>query len=153
MPFFVNGCAGNCHFENLLTKAVTKITWWRHQMETFSALLAICAGNSPGTGHAELCCFLWSAWINGWVKNREACDLRRHHAHYDVTVMFRHKDITVSAYLCGKLASTISSRNKSMKCLVTPCWKHHDNVMLRQYFPLYKPFCGVMGEALLFSVC
>ena len=25
-------------------------TWWRHQMETFSALLAICAGNSPFTG-------------------------------------------------------------------------------------------------------
>ena len=22
-------------------------TWWRHQIETFSALLAICAGNSP----------------------------------------------------------------------------------------------------------
>ena len=26
------------------------ITWWRHQMETFSALLVICAGNSPVTG-------------------------------------------------------------------------------------------------------
>ena len=25
-------------------------TWWRHRMETFSALLAICAGNSPVTG-------------------------------------------------------------------------------------------------------
>ena len=24
--------------------------WWRHQMETFSALLAICEGNSPVTG-------------------------------------------------------------------------------------------------------
>ena len=24
--------------------------WWSHQMETFSALLAICAGNSPVTG-------------------------------------------------------------------------------------------------------
>ena len=24
--------------------------WWRHEMETFSALLAICAGNSPVTG-------------------------------------------------------------------------------------------------------
>ena len=24
-------------------------TWWRHQMETFSTLLAICAGNSPVT--------------------------------------------------------------------------------------------------------
>ena len=26
------------------------ITWWRHQMETFSALRTICAGNSPVTG-------------------------------------------------------------------------------------------------------
>ena len=26
------------------------LTWWRHQIETFSALLAICAGNSPFTG-------------------------------------------------------------------------------------------------------
>ena len=25
-------------------------TWWRHQMETFSALLVLCTGNSPGTG-------------------------------------------------------------------------------------------------------
>ena len=25
-------------------------SWWRHQIETFSALLAICAGNSPVTG-------------------------------------------------------------------------------------------------------
>ena len=25
-------------------------TWWRHQMETFSALLALCAGNSPVSG-------------------------------------------------------------------------------------------------------
>ena len=25
-------------------------SWWRHQMETFSALLASCAGNSPVTG-------------------------------------------------------------------------------------------------------
>ena len=25
-------------------------TWWRHQMETFSKLLALCAGNSPVTG-------------------------------------------------------------------------------------------------------
>ena len=27
-----------------------KTSWWRHQMETFSALLAICAGNSPVLG-------------------------------------------------------------------------------------------------------
>ena len=28
----------------------TVTAWWHHQMETFSALLAICAGNSPVTG-------------------------------------------------------------------------------------------------------
>ena len=27
------------------------------------------------------------AWMNGWVNNREAGDLRRHRTHYDVTVM------------------------------------------------------------------
>ena len=26
------------------------LPWWRHQIETFSALLAICAGNSPACG-------------------------------------------------------------------------------------------------------
>ena len=31
--------------------------------------------------------FLICAWINGWVNNREAGDLRRHLARYDVTVM------------------------------------------------------------------
>ena len=29
---------------------VSKVSWWRHQMETFSALLALCAGNSPDPG-------------------------------------------------------------------------------------------------------
>ena len=27
-------------------------TWWRHQMETFSASLALCAGTSPVTGES-----------------------------------------------------------------------------------------------------
>ena len=32
---------------------IVKFSWWRHQMETFSALLAICAGNSPVPGPGE----------------------------------------------------------------------------------------------------
>ena len=27
------------------------------------------------------------AWINGWVNNRQAGDLKRYHAHYDAIVM------------------------------------------------------------------
>ena len=33
-----------------LLKSDVTYAWWRHQMETFSALLAICAGNSPVPG-------------------------------------------------------------------------------------------------------
>ena len=70
--------------------------WWRHQMETFSALLAICAGNSPVTGEfpaqrpvtrSFYVFTLICLWINGWVNNREAGDLSRHRSHYDVIVM------------------------------------------------------------------
>ena len=58
-------------------------------METFSALLAICAGNSPHKGQwrGALVFTLICVWINGWVNDREAGDLRRYRAHYDVTVM------------------------------------------------------------------
>ena len=29
---------------------IVLFSWWRHQMDTFSALLALCAGKSPTTG-------------------------------------------------------------------------------------------------------
>ena len=36
------------------------------------------------------------AWINGWINNRDASDLRRHRAHYDVTIMLQISIIHVS---------------------------------------------------------
>ena len=68
---------------------------WRHQMETFSALLlALCARNSPVTGDfpsqkpvTRSFDFFICAWTNCWVNNRDASNLRRHRAHYNVTVM------------------------------------------------------------------
>ena len=46
-------------------------TWWRHQNKKISALLVICAGNSPVTGQwrGALMFSLICAWINGWVKH------------------------------------------------------------------------------------
>ena len=64
-------------------------------MEIYSALLAICVGNSPVTGEfphkgqwrgALMFSLIW-AWLNDWANNREAGDLRRHRTHYDVVVM------------------------------------------------------------------
>ena len=45
--------------------------------------------NSPHKGQSRraLMFSLICAWINGWVNNRDAGDLRCHRTHYDVTVM------------------------------------------------------------------
>ena len=75
------------------------MSWWRHKMETFSALLALCAGNSPvpvnsphkGQWRGALMFSLICAWINDWVNKREVGDLRRHRGHYDVNVMWTIK--------------------------------------------------------------
>ena len=71
------------------------VPWWRHQMETFPALLAICAGNSPVTGEfpaqrpvtRSFDVFFDPCLNNSWVNNCEAGDLRRRRTHYNVIVM------------------------------------------------------------------
>ena len=68
--------------------------WWRHQMKTILALLALCAGNSPVSGkfsalktsNARLFSLICT-WINGWVNDQDAGNLRRNRAPYEVTVM------------------------------------------------------------------
>ena len=69
------------------------ISWWHHQMETFSTLLALCEGNHRPLGDslakvsdAELWCFLWSAPEQTIEQTIEML-LSRHRAHYDITVM------------------------------------------------------------------
>ena len=67
---------------------------WRHQMETFSALLAFVRGiqqskvnfSHKGQRRRALMFSLICAWANVWASNRDAGDLRHNRAH-DVTVM------------------------------------------------------------------
>ena len=68
--------------------------WWCHQMATFSALLAICAGNSPVPGEfpaqrpvTRSFNVFFDLRLNKRLSNHEAGDLRRYRANYDVTVM------------------------------------------------------------------
>ena len=69
--------------EQLMVVTNQPHAWWRHQMETFSAQLALCAGNSPVTGefHAQ----------RPVTRSFDVCfDLRlnkRLSAHYDVILM------------------------------------------------------------------
>ena len=83
--------SGNCSI------VVTSIqfTWWRHQMETFSALLAICAGNSPIPGEfptqrpvtRSFDVYFDLRPDKRLSKQSWAGDLRRYRTHYDVIVM------------------------------------------------------------------
>ena len=98
----IQGCTGSCHFQCN--------HWWKfHQMAThplkcmmtswngnfFSRYWPFVRGiqrslvNSPHKGQwrGGLMFSLICVWINAWVNNREAGDLRHYRAHYDVTVM------------------------------------------------------------------
>ena len=65
-------------------------------MEAFSVLRAFCAGNSPVTGEfptqrpvTRSFDIFFDVRLNKRLRNtREAGDLRRHRAHYDVTLMY-----------------------------------------------------------------
>ena len=58
--------------------------------------------NSPykGQWRRALMFSLICAWINGWVNNREAADLRHHRVHYDVTVMSTGRGINTKCSSC-----------------------------------------------------
>ena len=111
-------------------------TWWRHKMETFSALLVICAGihrwlvNSPHSGQwcRALMFSLVFAWVNGRVNNREAGDLGRHLAHHDVTVMM----FGISIYSTIHLTNVLQNLN----CWYAWCGLIFPNVHLHTIFLL-----------------
>ena len=109
-------CAGNSPVTGLICRLFDRVklgwsitdkapSWWRHQMEIFSALLALCAGNSPVTGEfpvkrpvtRSFYVFfdLHPEFINDWVNNGAAGDLRRHHAHCDVIVMIEQGSVII----------------------------------------------------------
>ena len=79
-------------------------SWWRHQMGTFSALLAFCEGNPPVTGGfpsqrpmtRSFDVLMICTWTNGWANKRDAGDLRRH---YDVIIIISTSRANQSALL------------------------------------------------------
>ena len=66
-------------------------SWWRHPMETFSALLAICAGNSPVPGEFPTqrpVTQSFDVFFNLRL-NKRLSKQSWDRAHYDVIVMFK----------------------------------------------------------------
>ena len=72
----------------LIVPGIFYMSWWRHQLETFSALLAFCAGNSPASQRPMTRSFgvffdlrlnqqLSKQWRRRWFKT-PSCPLWRH---------------------------------------------------------------------------
>ena len=117
-------------------------TWWRHQMETFPRYWPFVRGihrfpvNSPHKGQwrGVLMFSLICVWINGWVNNREAGDLRRYRAHYDVTVMI---------HICQDCFTGTGSTVRFLQCQWSnwPIWVtiSYEATQCKR-FPHYCPF-------------
>ena len=106
--------------------------WWRHPMETFSALLAICAGNSPAT--AELPAqspvtrsfdIFFDLSLNKRL-SKQSWVWRRHRAHYDVIVMVQPNYRTFTKYLDHVPWECFTTLNEHLKC----CYKCVDSVTM-----------------------
>ena len=104
-------------------------SWWRHQMETFSPLLALCAGNSPVPGEfpaqrpvtQSFDVFFDLRLNRRWVNNGEAGDLRCHCTHYDIIVMVSE------VFLNGE---SIAGDQQD-----------HNDIITWKYFTHYWPLC------------
>ena len=89
------------------------ISWWSNG-NIFHVTSHLCGFPTQGQVTRSFDVFLISAWINGWVNNREAGDLRRHRAHHDVILMCRLMGGGVLA--CGVYACSCRYLNV-FKCL------------------------------------
>ena len=84
-------CLGVWNGRNTITALHDDVVKWRHFLRYWPFVRGIhwSPVNSPHKGQCRraLMFSLISVWINGWVHNRGAGDLRRNRAHYDVIVM------------------------------------------------------------------
>ena len=101
--------------------------------------------NSPHKGQwrEALMFSLICAWINAWVNNREAGDLRRHRAHYDVFVMFKWTFVNKALVLFLKI---LAVDNKSVNILVVSIslMSKFNNRNLRCHSPTLKCHAKIM---------
>ena len=126
-------------------------TWWRHQMENFPCYWPFVRGihrspvNSPQKGQwcRALMYFLICVWINGWVNNHEAGNLRRYHAHCDIIVM------TFWPHMVSDILVNINSGNERIYLLSSiKSYIKHLNLVSNSNVSLYTDACSMF-----FAVC
>ena len=132
----VKGVVVNYSSGNGLSHFVLTMAWWRHQMETFSTLLAICAGNSPVPGEfpaqrpvtrsfGVFCNLhpnkrLSKQWW-GWWFETPSCPLWRHRNGYHWFM----------ALVTNSAPSLYLNLRRVSRTVLAPAWTNDDNWILR----------------------
>ena len=94
-------------------------SWWRHHHfpRYWPSVWGIhrSSVNSPHKGQwrGVLVLSLISAWINSWVNNREAGDLRRHRTNYEIIVTSSHKGQVINRYMFRFSSAWIKNSTKT----------------------------------------
>ena len=93
-------------------------SWWRHQMEIFSPLLALCEGNSPVTGGFPLQRSLASSLIFSWLRLNKRLSKQSRHRWFEMSScsLWRH---------CNDIGTAPFSYD-----ITLACWTHFRNYIL-----------------------
>ena len=147
MRFFVNGMIWHKRF-----------AWWRHQMETFSALLAICAVNSPVTGEfrAQRPVTLRFEVFFYLHLNKRLSDLRRHRAHYEAIVMAKGRMavLTTLKLLCICLTFSCISTPRGRWSTCQVIFTHKFSFLAYNRFAIFtQPFTELYIRQSHFICC
>ena len=121
---------------SIKTKWYTTQPYWR--VTAFSALLALCEENPPVTGGFPSqrpvtwsfdVFFLICAWTNGWASNRDV-DLRRHHAHYNVTVIaiLMMQIYCTELYFMNLTVIKLTSTDRRGRSSIQVYWKYREKL-------------------------
>ena len=139
--------------------------------------------NSPHKGQwrGALMFSLISTWMNGWINNHEAGDLRRHQAHYGVFVMIQYSQVplyhttfiirlywsilglksrdTLNGYLCHVWVFLANlpcfNRTALNSVLVLYCInvRYKEMVVQNKWCPHEKTYCNTIMLGLDSSIC
>ena len=96
--------------------------------------------DSPPKGQWRALIFsLISVWINDWVNNREAGDLRRYHAHYDVIVMIQRLGTEQRRFSDSTLCRSATSIRGSQFQSPPLQWRHNERDGVSNHGVLLSP--------------
>ena len=118
---------------------------------------SLCGEFTGGQRRGALMISLICVWINGWINNREAGDLRHYRSHYDVIIVC-HLDVdslvntnSFSCWVSSASAVSSSDERKITSLMITQPWFRLNNKALPE--SMWSNCFGAIGLYYRHSLC